>query len=241
MHAFRKLVGTELKVTVRDAPVALVAVIFPAAIVAIFGAIAKPGESSDPLKYFYQPMSLAMGIGVLSFSLMATEMATYREKGILRRLATTPVNPSRLLGAQLVTNLIIACAAVIAVVLLGSLAFGFPWPGDALAFLVTIVLSLGALLGIGTFIAAVAPASRVATGIGVGFYFVNLVLGGIFVPKEQLPAALSNIGDYSPLGAMLAALRQAWAGHWPMPLHLIVLGVCAVLFGGLAIKLFRWE
>jgi ABC-2 type transport system permease protein len=241
MRAFRKLLFTELKVTVRDAPVTLVAVVFPVIVVAIFGAIAKPGEGNDPLRYFYQPMSLSMGVGVLAFSLMATEMATYREKGILRRLATTPVDPSRLLGVLLIVNLAIAVAAVAAVVGVGSLGFGFPWPQGLPAFLVTIVLSLGALLGIGLLIAAIAPNSRIATAIGVGFYFANLVLGGIFVPKEQLPEALSRIGDFTPLGAMLAALRQAWAGSWPQPLHLVVLAVCAVVFGGLAVRLFRWE
>jgi ABC-2 type transport system permease protein len=241
MRAFGKLLFTEFKVTLRDAPTSLVAVVFPAVVVAIFGAISSPGDSSDPLRFFYQPMSLSMGVGVLAFSLMATELATYREKGILRRLATTPVSPSRLLGAQLVVNLAIAVVAVVAVIGVGTLGFGFPLPQRALAFVVTIVLSLAALLSIGLFIAAVAPASRAATGIGVAFYFVNLVLGGIFVPKEKLPAVLSRVGDFAPLGAMLQGLRDAWSGHWPQTIHLLVLAGCAVVFGSLAVRFFRWE
>lgn len=238
MAAFAKLLTTELKTTLRDGPTSLVAVVFPAVVVAFFGVITDP--AADPMRFFYQPMSVSMGVGVLAFSLMATEMATYRERGILRRLAVTPVGPSRLLGAQLVINLGIAAACVAAVVCVGTLGFGFPLPGHAPAFLVTVALGLAALLAIGLFIAAISPTSRAATGVGVAFYFANLVLGGVFFPKDELPEALAKIGDVTPLGAMLQALRDSWSGHWPQPINLIVLAGCATLFGALAVRLFRW-
>jgi len=240
MAGFAKLLTTELKTTLRDGPTSLVAVVFPTVVVALFGMITDPAAGTDPLRFFYQPMSLSMGVGVLAFSLMATELATYREKGILRRMAVTPVRPYRLLGAQLVINLAIAAASVVSVIAVGTLGFGFPLPRQAPAFLVTIALSLAALLGIGLFIAAVAPTARAATTIGVACYFGNLVLGGIFLPKEQMPDTLARIGDFMPLGAMLQALRDAWSGHWPQAVSLAVLAACASLFGALAVRLFRW-
>lgn len=240
MHAFQKLLLTEVKVTVRDVPVTLITIAFPVVVVAVFGLIAHPGDNQDALRYFYQPMSLSMGIGVLAFSLMATEMATYRERGILRRMAVTPVRPSRLLSAQLVVNAAIAAVSVV-VIIVGTAGFGFPLPQNVPGFLVSILLSITALLSVGLLIAAVAPTARVATAVGVAFYFLNLVLGGIFVPKEQLPAGLANAGDFVPLGAMLSSLRATWAGEAPSALHLIVLGAYILVFGGLAVRLFRWE
>jgi ABC-2 type transport system permease protein len=183
-----------------------------------------------------------MGLGVLAFSLMATEIATYREKGILRRLAVTPVSPYGLLGAQLVVNLIIAVIAVITVMLVGR-AFGFPLPEDGVGFAAVVVLGLAALLSVGLFIASVAPATRVATGMGVSFYFLNLIVGGIIIPRVELSpgSALARIGDFVPLGAFLQGLQESWGGTSPHPIYLIVLAVWAVGLGTISVRAFRWE
>jgi ABC-2 type transport system permease protein len=178
---------------------------------------------------------------VLSFSLLPTALATYRERGILRRLRTTPVPPSRLLGAQLFVNLLLALAAIVLVVVIGIVAFRFPVPRSFPAFVVSVLLSTLALTSIGLFVAAVAPTQRVATGIGVAFYFVNLVLGGIFVPSQALPPALADAGGFTPLGAMLQSIQDTWGGHHVGVAPLIVLGGIVVVFGGLATRFFRWE
>jgi ABC-2 type transport system permease protein len=240
VRAFRKLVVSELRITVRDVPVSLVAVAFPAAVVAVFGAIIHPATNTNPIRFFFEPLALAMGIGVLAFSLMATEIATYREKGILRRLAVTPVSPYGLLGAQLIVNLIIAVGAIIVVMAVGR-GFGFPFPRDVPGFLLAVVLGLAALLSVGLFFAAVAPAARVATGMGVSFYFVNLIFGGIFVPRSELPSGLARIGDFVPLGAFLQSLQNAWQGVSLGAVYLIVLAAWAIVCGALAVRTFRWE
>lgn len=242
MYAFRKLVQSEFRITIRDVPVSLVAVLFPAVVVAVFGAIMNPAHSTDPIRFFFQPMSLAMGIGVLAFSLMTTEIATYREKRILRRMSVTPVSPYGLLGAQLIVNLLVAVIAVIVVVLVGR-GFGFPFPQDVLGFAIAAVLGLAALLSVGLFIASVAPAARVATGMGVAFYFVNLILGGIIIPRVELSptSALAHIGNFVPLGAFLQSLEEAWGGTAPHPIYLVVLATWALGLSTIAVRAFRWE
>jgi ABC-2 type transport system permease protein len=241
VNALRKMVGVELKLTLRDGPVSLVSIAFPLGVVVIFGLIADPAHNSDSIIYYFPSMALAMGLGVLSFSLMPTQLATYREKGILRRMATTPVHPSRLLGAQLVVNLLVVLAAIVLVVTVGRLGVGFPLPKQPIGFALTALIGGVALLAIGLFIAAVAPSARVATGIGVAFYFVNLALGGVFVPKEVLPPTLARIGDFMPVGALLQALRDSWAGQWPHLVNLLVLLLIIPTFGLAALRLFRWE
>jgi ABC-2 type transport system permease protein len=49
----------------------------------------------------YVPIMIAFVLAMLAISVLPTYLATYREKGILRRLSTTPVQPSGLLLAQL--------------------------------------------------------------------------------------------------------------------------------------------
>ena len=69
----------------------------------------------------------------------------------------------------------------------------------------------------------------------------SMFLGGIYVPSEQLPEPVQRVGEITPLGATLQALRDSWVGSGARPLHLVVLVVAAVVFGGLAAKTFRWE
>ena len=42
-------------------------------------------------------------------------------------------------------------------------------------------------------------------------------------------------------GALARDSIDAWAGHWPRPLHLVVMAAVAAVFGTAAARLFRWE
>jgi ABC-2 type transport system permease protein len=155
-----------------------------------------------------------------------TYLATYREKGILRRLSTTPVHPAGLLGAQVAMALLIALFAVTLVLGVGIVAF---------------VLAAASLLSVGVLVAAVAPSGRAASGIGTMLFFPMMFFAGLYVPRDAMPAVLRRIGDFTPLGAGVQALQDAAGGAWPQPLHLAVMAAFAVVAGLAAARLFRWE
>ena len=74
-------------------------------------------------------------------------VAGYRERRILRRLATTPVGPVRVVAAQLAVNLAVALVATAGILAVGRLGFGVALPGQPAGFLVTYVLAAAAMLG----------------------------------------------------------------------------------------------
>ena len=78
------------------------------------------------LSYFdvYVPVLIALIIATLAFFSLPTPLATYREQGILRRLSTTPVPPTRVLGAQLVIQADIAATALIILLVTDPPALG---------------------------------------------------------------------------------------------------------------------
>ncbi|MFC0113753.1 ABC transporter permease [Kibdelosporangium aridum] len=232
---------TELKLFLRDPASTIVTIALPVAIVVVFGVIAQPNGSKDPIMTYFPTMALALGLAQLALNLTPTTLAGYREKGILRRMSTTPMNPAKVLTAQLAISFGLAVAAAVMVVLVGHLGFQFTLPEHIGGFLAAFALGCTALFSVGLLVAAIAPSARVATGIGVGLFFASLVFGGVFMPAENLPPFLVRIGDFTPLGAAMQSLRASWSGTMPEPLHLAVLGAYTIVAGLAAARLFRWE
>lgn len=235
------LTFTELKLFLRDPASTIATVALPVAIVIVFGMIAQPSVSDDPIMTYFPTMALSLGLAQLALNLTPTTLAGYREKGILRRLSTTPMHPAKMLTAQLVISLGLAVVAAAMVILVGHLGFKFDLPSHFGGFVAAFGLGCTALFAVGLLVAAIAPSARVATGIGVGLFFVSLVFGGVFMPAENLPPFLVRIGDYTPLGAAMQSLRASWGGTMPEPLHLAVLGGYTIVAGLAAARLFRWE
>lgn len=241
MAATGTLTLTELKLFLRDPASTIVAVVLPIAIVVVFGMIAQPAGSDDSIMTYFPTMALSLGLAQLALNLTPTTLAGYREKGILRRMSSTPMPPTRMLVAQLLISVGLAVVAMVLVVAVGHFGFRFDLPQHLPGFLAAFALGCAALFSVGLLVAAVAPSARVATGIGVGLFFVSLVFGGIFMPAEMLPPLLVNVGDYTPLGAAMQSLRASWGGTMPEPLHLAVLGGYTIVAGLAAARLFRWE
>jgi ABC-2 type transport system permease protein len=133
MHRLTKLTLTEAKLFLRDPTAVFFAVVFPPLLLGILGAIPAFRQPSEDLGSqrvidLYVPIMVAFVLAILALSVVPTYLATYREKGILRRLATTPVRPSGLLLAQLAIGLGMALAAVTLVLGVGVVAFDTALP-----------------------------------------------------------------------------------------------------------------
>ncbi|MFH8573077.1 ABC transporter permease [Streptomyces sp. NPDC017993] len=240
-----QLTLVETKLFLRDPTAVFFVLALPIMLLGIFDIIT--GKSHDTaaqkasMAAFVPAMAMSMCLTMLSLNLLPTTLATYREKGILRRMAASPVHPVNLLLAQLIINLATAVVAAALVLGVGRLVFDTALPDQVPAFLLAFALGAWALFSVGLVVAAVAPGSRAATSIGLSLLFPSLFFGGVFLPKEQLPHTVSVVGDYTPLGATLQALRDSWEGNWPHTQHLLVLAIIGALCSVLAAKLFRWQ
>jgi ABC-2 type transport system permease protein len=247
MSVLTKLTAAEAKVFLRDPGAPALIDGIPLALLLVFGLL--PGANDPDPEYgghsalatVIAPMAVTILLALLALTQFPNSMGTYREKGLLKRLSASPVPPSRLLAAQLLVNLAAVVVVVLLVVGVGRLALGIPLPGNAAGFLVSIVLGALALFSVGLLVAALAPTGRAASGIGTALLFPMLALGGVWVPKEQLPPFLQHVADVLPLGATLNALRATWAGDAPELLQLGAMAVVAVAGTTIAARVFRWE
>jgi ABC-2 type transport system permease protein len=172
---------------------------------------------------------------------MPSTLASYRDKGYLKRLSTTPVGAPRLLAAQLTLVFGLAGSVVILIMLVSHFAYSVPLPSEVGGFILAILLTMCAMASLGTLIAAVAPTQRVAAAVGSLLFFPLMFFAGLWVPQAEMGSALRHISQYTPLGAAVPAVQNATAGSWPGTVHLLVLAGYAVVFCVAAARLFRWD
>jgi ABC-2 type transport system permease protein len=246
MNGLAMLTWNETKLLWRERSSMFFSIAFPTLLVVILGSIPgfrEPAESLGGQRAIdlYVPILIAFAMTMLAFQALPTALAIYREKGILRRMAVTPVGPGRVLQAQMLTTLLMAIAAIGTMVLVGRVAFAVPLPRQPYGFALAIVLGSAALFAIGLTIAALAPSGKAANAVGTLLFFPNMFFAGLWMPRAAMPANLREISDYTPLGAGVQALQDATAGMWPHPLQLAVLAAYILVFGIIASKVFRWE
>jgi ABC-2 type transport system permease protein len=234
MTAFFRLTYTELKLLLRDVGSVFFMLAIPLFVLVIFGMSYGARDSLLP------SISVAISLALNALYVIPTYLGAYRERGILRRFSTTPMPAGALLAAQLVIHLLVTVAAVL-LVLATAAVIGIAPPRHAAGAITTFGLGITAMFSIGILIAALAPGGRIASGIGVLLYWPMAFLGGLTVPKEQMPAVLARIGEFTPLGAFRQSIQDTWTGSAPDPLNLVIMAIYAVIFGVLAAKYFRWE
>jgi ABC-2 type transport system permease protein len=189
----------------------------------------------------YVPILIAMTICLLGLAGLPSALAAYRERGILRRLATTPMPARTLLGAQLLLNLGVATVVALALLLTGALAFDIALPARPLAYAASFGLATASMLALGLVLAALAPSARSATAIGTLLFYPFAFLAGLWFPRESMPDGLRAVSDLSPLGAGVQAMADAAAGSLPRLSDVVVMVVTIVLGGLVAARFFRWR
>lgn len=256
MSSLSKLTLAEAKLFLREPMSAVFGVLFPTVLMLGLGAIPalrEPSEEFDGARFVdvWAPTSLVLGLGIVGLQHVPQVVATYRERGILRRMSTTPVHPGKVLAAQLVVALGAALTSAVLLVASARLVLDVPLPGRPFWFAASFVVGFGALLAVGMLIAAVSPTSRVATGLATLAYMAAMFTGGVFLPRFLLPEALVRLGDYTPPGVQ--ALLESWSGGAaaaaagagttspPLQLQLGIMLVVAAVAGAAAARLFRWE
>lgn len=244
--AFGQLLLNEARLA-RRPPLAIIAGLgVPILLLVIFGevhAFHVPLAAAGGLTLFdsYEPVLVIFGLAMLIMWGIPAPLVTYRELGILRRLATTPVPASWLLAAQAVVQLSIAVTGMAVVLIASVAAFGAHAPRSVPGVVVSCLLTIAGLFPLGLLIAALARTSGGANVIGRLLFVPLLFLAGLWLPRALMPQILQDISNYSPLGAATEAVQDALLTGFPPAAPLLVLAGYAVLVSLLARRLFRWE
>lgn len=246
MSALSRLTTTETKLFFREPINVIFALALPPLLLVILGLIPsfrEPIEGLGGLRVIdlYTPIVVAIAITTFALTSLPPQFATYREKGVLRRMRTTPVRPVAMLGAQVLMSVLMSVATMLVVLAIARLAFGVDLPQQPFAFLVAFLLTALAMFAVGLLVAALAPGGTSASAIGLVLFFPMLFFAGLWISRISMDDVLRTISDFTPTGAGVQSLQDAAAGSWPEPIYIAVLLGWTILAGGLAARFFRWE
>jgi ABC-2 type transport system permease protein len=232
----------ELALTLRRGESLLLTLAIPVALLVFFSLVdvlPSPEGVDDPVD-FLAPGVLSLAVLSTAFVGLAIATGFERSYGVLHRLGTTPLGRPALLAAK--TLSILAVEVVQAVVLVVvALALGWrPGGNPALAVLAALVATV-AFAGLGLLMAGTLKA-EVTLAAANGVYVVLLLLGGMVVPLDRLPAALETAARLLPTAALTEAIAGALSTTVEVPGRAwLVLLAWAVVAPVLAARWFRWE
>jgi len=247
MKGLLKMTWMESKLFLREPVGAFFTLIFPLIYLFLYGAIS--GNEPTPMYGGQRTIDAAIpsltAVIISMAGLMSTTitMATYREKGILRRLRTTPVSPLVVLGAQVIVVFVMTGLGMLLLITAGKLVYHVRFEGNPFSLLAGFVLSSLSFFGLGFLLAGSMPTVRTAWVAAMVLLYPMLFLSGAFFAVELLPASVQKVSAFMPLTYVVNLLRGMWTGQ-PWGDHLLDVGVLAgMLLGGTLVsaKTFRWE
>jgi ABC-2 type transport system permease protein len=218
----------------------LVALILPAMALVGLAASGSPSLGSGRRVDLAVPGVLALAVISTAFTGQAIATAFDRRYGVLRLLGVSPLGRGGLLAAKALAVLTIECLQA---VVIGALGLALGWHPHWLGLFAGALL---ALVGTWTFVALALLLAGTLRAEGV-LALANLIwitllgLGGVIVPRTQMPAGLSHVAVLLPSGALGDGLREAFVHGRLAAMPLLVLLVWAAVATALASRTFAWS
>ncbi|TVY09749.1 ABC transporter permease [Paenibacillus cremeus] len=193
---------------------------------------------------FLVPGIVAMMIMSNNLNGVAAQIASWRERGVLRRMQSTTLSSSTFIAAQITARLLLNGAQAVIVLLVGSLFFGTHVNGSWALLLGFIVLGTLAFMSIGFIIAGLAKTPESAGPIAGFISFPMMFLGGVFFPIKNMPEFLQPIVKLLPISHLSTGLRQIMnvgAGITEVWSQAALLGGWLLVAFVIATFTFKWE
>ncbi|MDQ6775519.1 MAG: ABC transporter permease [Actinomycetota bacterium] len=235
-----RLLKAELKLMVRDPLVLTFVFVFPVLTMLIiggsFGTKPDAGFANTNPAHWYVASYLTVVIAATGLIMLPVHLASYRERGVLRRFAAAGFPRWSFALAQLVVGLVAVAAASAVELGVAAPVYGIPALHEAWRVALGIGLGAVAFVSIGVLLGTLLPSARAAQAVGLMLFFPSFLLGAGGPPPRAFPQAMRSIADLLPLTQVTDAIRDPWLGLGTASGSLIVVAVLAVAASALAAR-----
>ena len=230
--AVGRLIRAELKLMVRDPLVLTFVFAFPIVTMLIiggsFGTTPDPDFAGARPSHWYVASYLTVVIAATGMIMLPVHLASYRERGVLRRFLASGFPRFSFAAAQFVVGLLVTAVAAGILLIVAAPVYGIPsmhFPARALA---GIVVGAVAFISGGVLLGSLLPSARSAQAVGLLLFFPSFLLGSGGPPPEVMGSGLRHVADVLPLTQVTKAIRDPWLGLGTASTSLIIVSVLAV-------------
>ncbi len=191
---------------------------------------------------FFVPGIIAMSVMTSSLSGAVHMNAELRQKGVIRKLSTTPITRTDWILSNILYQFMLAVISTMAILVVSYAVFSVRLQINAWLF-VFIVFEVFAFGGIGMILTRVANEAESATAAANFIMFPMMFLSGSFFPLEMMPGFLQTIARILPLYYVNEGLRASmvFVDNMAALRYCAVIGVFATVVFVLGINTTKWE
>jgi ABC-2 type transport system permease protein len=228
-----RLLRAEFRLIRRDPLVLTFVLVFPVITMLIiggaFGTAPDPAFAGTNPSQWYVASYFTVVIASTGLVMLPVHLASYRERGVLRRFAASGFPRWSFAIAEIVVGL--ATIAIAGVVLLAVAApvYGIPAVQDPGRVVAGVTLGSVAFVSIGVLLGTLLPSARAAQAVGLMLFFPSFLLGAGGPPPAVMGAALKHVGAVLPLTWVTTSIREPWLGIGNATGSLLLVAALAVV------------
>jgi len=216
MSSMTLVAGTEVRLMTREWAAMVFAFAFPALLMLILAGVFGTEASAEyggvtPAAYYVADY-VAVPLGALSLIGLPVMIASYRERGVLRRFEAAGVPSLTVIGGQAIVSALLVVLGAAVVLAVAAPTYGVPAIQDAPRVVVGFVLGTVTMLAVGVALGLVTRSARSAQALGLLAFFPMWLLGAGGPPRSVMPDVMGRISDVLPLGHVASAIREPWLG-----------------------------
>jgi ABC-2 type transport system permease protein len=211
----RRLLTTELRLLGRDPLTLTFVLVFPIVTMLIIGgSFGTEPDEAFPVNpsHWYVASYFTVVIGATGLIMLPVHIASYRERGVLRRFAASGFPRWSFAVAQLAIGLSAIAIAGVLLLAVAAPVYGVPNVESPVRVAAGIAVGSVAFVSIGVLLGTVLPSARAAQAIGLLLFFPSFLLGVGGPPPAVMSDVLSDIADLLPLALANQAIREPWLG-----------------------------
>jgi len=209
-------------------------------------AVSRREVSGVRLRYvdFLVPGILGLNVMQLNIFSIAFALVAQKQRGVLRRIFATPLDPRRFVAAHGLMRLILSMAQVAILLVVAFLLFQVQVVGSVLALFAVALIGALPFLMQGFALAGWAGTENQVPPVANLLTLPQFFLSGVFFPKEAAPELIRPISNVLPLTLLNDALREIstqGATLWDVRMQIAGLLIWTVVGFVLAVRLLRFE
>lgn len=160
------------------------------------------------LYYWYNIPSLVATLSMLT-CLVVTSNSVAREKelGTFDQLLVSPLTPFEIVAGKIIPGVIVGCFEGLLLLTCGVFLFKVPFVGSFILFLISLLVFITAMGGVGLFLSSVSATQQQAMLATFIVMVPSVLLSGFATPVENMPVWLQPVSYIIPLKYMLVVSK----------------------------------